>query len=154
MNSSFDEQNKAIVYKDYIDVGIAVDTPHGLIVPCLRGVDQKNLTEISANIADLSKKSNERKLTSNDLQGSGITLSNLGGIGLSSIFPIVNWPQVAIIGVAGSQMVPKIVNGALTERRVITLTLGFDHRVINGAEGARFLVHIKGLLEDIRRLII
>lgn len=154
MNSSFDELTQSIIFKEYIDVGLAVDTPHGLVVPGLRGVDTKGLLDLSREVSDLSRKANERKLTPADLQGAGITLSNLGGIGLTSIFPIVNWPQVAIIGVASSEMVPKLINGELNERRMVTLTLGFDHRIINGAEGARFLVHIKELLEDIRRLII
>lgn len=154
MNSSFDETNNSIVYKDYIDIGIAIDTPHGLIVPALRQVDKKRLVELSSDIQDLSQRAMNRKLVPNDLQGSGITLSNLGSIGLSSIFPIVNWPQVAIIGVSGSELIPKLENGKLVEKRIITLTLGFDHRVINGAEGAIFLVYIKDLLEDIRRLII
>ncbi|MGH1539364.1 MAG: dihydrolipoamide acetyltransferase family protein [Arenicella sp.] len=154
MNSSFDEQADAIVYKDYIDIGIAVDTPHGLLVPNLRKVDQKCLVQLSNDIRDLSGKAKGRKLLPADLQGAGITLSNLGGIGLSSIFPIVNWPQVAIVGVAASEKVPKLIQGELVERQMVTLTLGFDHRIINGAEGARFLVYIKELLEDIRRLLI
>lgn len=154
MNSSFDQQTNSIIYKKYVNIGIAVDTPHGLVVPGIRQVDNKSLVEISSEIRELSEKANNKKLMPADLQGSGITLSNLGGIGLTSIYPIVNWPQVAIIGVAGSELTPKLINGELSERRMVTLTLGFDHRVINGAEGARFLVYIKSILEDIRRLIL
>ena len=88
------------------------------------------------------------------MQGAGLTISNLGGIGLSAIFPIVNWPQVAIIGVAGAETVAKFVDGGVVPCKQLTLTLGFDHRVINGADGARFLVHVKQLLEDTRRMLL
>ncbi len=152
MNSSLDEENNVIIYKNYIDIGVAVDTEHGLMVPALRGVDSKNLVELSQDLKNLSDRSRQRKLLPQDFQGAGITLSNLGGIGLSSIFPIVNWPQAAIVGVAASDQIPRLIDGEWVERRMLTLTLGFDHRIINGADGARFLVCLKNLLEDIRRL--
>jgi pyruvate dehydrogenase E2 component (dihydrolipoamide acetyltransferase) len=154
LNSSLDEVNNLIHYKEYYDVGVAVDTPNGLVVPSLRSVESKGLEALSAELRELSQLAHSRKLKPNDMQGAGITLSNLGGIGLNAIFPIVNWPQAAIVGVAASELVPKYINDELYQRRVMTATLGFDHRIINGADGARFLTHLKMLLEDIRRLVV
>ena len=154
LNSSFDEEKKLIHFKEYYDVGIAVDTPQGLVVPTLRGVDSKGLETLSSELRELSQRAYSRKLTLNDMQGAGITLSNLGGIGLNAIFPIINWPQTAIVGVAASELVPKYIDNELCERQVMAVTLGFDHRIINGADGAKFLTHLKTLLEDIRMFII
>ncbi len=154
MNSSFDEVTNELVYKDYIDLGIAVDTDKGLVVPVLRGVDQKGLIQLSIELSELAEKAHSRKLKPNDMQGGGLTISNLGGLGLTSIFPIVNWPQVAILGVAASETVPRFQNGEFVPRQQLTLTLGFDHRVINGADGARFLVYFKQLLEDPRLMLL
>lgn len=153
-NCSYDEENRSIVFKDYYDVGIAIDTPKGLIVASLRDVDTKGLETLSTELRELSQKADNRKLSAKDMQGAGITLSNLGSIGLTSIFPIVNWPQVAIIGAAASDEVPRYINDEVCKRRIMKLTLGFDHRVINGADGAKFLVYIKALLEDIRLLMV
>ncbi|MFA3791123.1 dihydrolipoamide acetyltransferase family protein [Aliiglaciecola sp. SL4] len=153
-NSIYDEENSELIYKQYYDVGIAVDTPQGLVVPSLRSVDSKGLDELSSELKTLSKKAIDRKLLAKDMQGAGITLSNLGGIGLTSIFPIVNWPQVAILGIAASEELPKYINDQICKRRIMKVTLGFDHRIINGAEGARFLVHLKDIIEDIRLLLV
>jgi len=147
-NSAFDTENKEIVYRDYIDIGVAVDTEKGLVVPALRAADQKSLTEISLELGDLAQRAKNRKLSVNDLSGCGFTLSNLGGMGLTSIFPIVNWPQVAILGVAASTWEPVLVDGVFVPRLKMPVTLAFDHRVINGADGARFLTRLKELLED------
>lgn len=154
LNSSFDDHNNELVYKDYTDIGIAVDTEQGLVVPTLRQVDEKGMIALSKDLAALSEKARGRKLTPKDMMGAGITISNLGGIGLNSIFPIVNWPQVAIIGVAASEIKPTYIEGEFVPRRIMTVTLGFDHRVINGADGARFLVHLKSLLEDTRLMLL
>ncbi len=154
LKSSFDEENNEIIYKENTDIGIAVDTGDSLVVPTLRQVDKKGMVDLSKELTTLSKKAKAKKLSPKDMQGAGITISNLGGIGLSSIFPIVNWPQVAIIGVAASAIQPTYTNGEITPRRIMTMTIGFDHRVINGAEGAKFLVHVKTLLEDTRTILL
>jgi pyruvate dehydrogenase E2 component (dihydrolipoamide acetyltransferase) len=154
LNSSYDDQTNELVYKDYTDIGIAVDTEQGLVVPTLRQVDEKGMVALSKELTVLSEKARSRKLTAKDMMGAGITISNLGGIGLNSIFPIVNWPQVAIIGVAASENKPVYIEGEFVIRRILTVTLGFDHRVINGADGARFLVHLKSFLEDTRLMLL
>ena len=154
LNSSYDEQTNEIVYKDYIDMGIAVDTERGLVVPTLRQVNQKGLVVLSSELSQLSEKARTNKLSPQDLQGAGMTISNLGGMGLSAIFPIVNWPQVAIIGLGASEVEPRFHQGECVPRRRLTVTLGFDHRIINGADGARFLVHLKTLIEDVRLMLL
>jgi len=147
-NASIDTQNAAIVYKEYINVGVAVDTDRGLLVPVLKDADQKNITDISSELGDLAKKVKSKKITTEELDGATFTISNLGGIGTSSIFPLVNFPQVAILGVAGSQTEAVHIDGQFQPRLIMPITIGFDHRIINGAEAARFLKHIKTLLED------
>jgi len=147
-NSALDTNTNELVYRDYCHIGVAVDTSVGLVVPKVEDANLKNLTEIACDLTAISKKAHERKLTAKDLSGSGVTLSNLGGIGLTGIFPIVNWPQVAILGVAASQMEPRLIDGEFKPKLMMPVTLGFDHRVINGADGARFLQHLKQLLED------
>ncbi|MCG8383426.1 MAG: 2-oxo acid dehydrogenase subunit E2 [Gammaproteobacteria bacterium] len=154
LNSSYDEQANEIVYKDYIDIGIAVDTERGLIVPTLRQVNQKGLIALSSELSQLSEKARTNKLNPRDLQGASMTISNLGGMGLSAIFPIVNWPQVAIIGLGASEVEPRFHQGECVPRRRLTVTLGFDHRIINGADGAQFLVHLKTLIEDVRLMLL
>ncbi len=147
-NASIDIQNAAIVYKDYINVGVAVDSDRGLMVPVLKNTDQKNITEIAFELGALAAKVKDRKIAMTELDGATFTISNLGGIGTSAIFPLVSFPQVAILGVAGSQTEAIYINGQFQPRLMMPLTIGFDHRVINGADAARFLKHIKTLLED------
>lgn len=154
LNSSYDASSKEIVYRDYVDVGIAVDTEYGLVVPALRGVDEKSLGRLANELRVLAAKAHERRLSPSDLQGAGITISNLGGIGLRAMLPIVSWPQVAIIGATRARLEPKWRNGKVVPRLELTVSLGFDHRVVNGAEGARFLVFIKEQLEDIRLMLL
>lgn len=154
INSSYDEQANEIVYRQYTDIGIAVDTEQGLVVPALRQVDRKGLVVLSRELKLLSEKARARKLSPGDLQGAGITISNLGGMGFSAIFPIVNWPQAAIIGLGASAIEPRFCGGECVPRRMLTVTLGFDHRIINGADGARFLVHLKNLFEDMRLMLL
>lgn len=153
-NSSFDESNNEIIFKNYRDISIAIDTEQGLLVPVLRAVDQKGLIALSKELLMLSEKARTRKLGPKAMQGGGITISNLGGMGLTSIFPIVNWPQVAIIGVAANEVVPCYREGNVVPRRMMTVTLGFDHRVINGADGARFMGYLKKRVEDPRLILL
>jgi len=147
-NAAFDPQSNEVVYLDYCHIGVAVDTPAGLVVPKVENADQKGLMAISSDLVKLADKARTRKLTAKDLSGAGITVSNLGGLGLSSIFPIVNWPQVAILGVASSQVEACFINGEFKPRLMMPITLAFDHRMINGADGARFIAYLKQLLED------
>jgi pyruvate dehydrogenase E2 component (dihydrolipoamide acetyltransferase) len=154
LNSSYDETANEVVYKDYVDIGIAVDTEYGLLVPNCRAVDRKGLMELSRDLATLTAKAHSRKLSTQDLQGGGITISNLGGIGLNAVFPIVNWPQVVILGVSAGTTRPKWLDGRVVPRFELTATIGFDHRVVNGAEGARFLRHVKKYVEDIRLMLL
>lgn len=139
-NASFDAVNAQLVYRDYIDIAVAADTPRGLVVPVLRAVDQMNLQQIALEMASLITRARDGKLTPKDMQGAGITLSNLGGFGVSGLHPIINWPQAAIVGVGSAEA----GDGDLR----LPVILGFDHRVINGADGGRFLQSLRSLLED------
>jgi pyruvate dehydrogenase E2 component (dihydrolipoamide acetyltransferase) len=145
---TIDPQGSKVVFRNYIHLGVAVDTPRGLLVPVIRDIDCLSLGEIAAELARLSEQARSGRLSPQDLQGGSFTLSNLGGIGTTGMFPLVNWPQAGILGVSSSYQRPALHNGALVEERVMPVTLGFDHRLINGADGARFLVTLKSLLED------
>lgn len=147
-NASIDTQNAAIVYKNYINVGVAVDTDRGLLVPVLKNADKKSITDISYELGNLAEKVKSKKISADELGGATFTISNLGGIGTSAIFPLVSFPQVAILGVAGSQTVAIHIDGQFQPRLIMPITIGFDHRIINGADAARFLKHVKTLLED------
>lgn len=147
-NTSVDVETNEVIYKEYIHIGVAVDSDRGLLVPVLRNANKKGLLEISKNLADLSQKVKAKKIKPEELEGGTFTISNLGGIGTSAIFPLVNPPQVAILGVAASQTEAIWSNGQFLPRSIMPLTIGFDHRIINGADAARFLQHTKQLLED------
>lgn len=147
-NASIDAANKEIIYKDYIHIGVAVDTPKGLVVPKIENANQKNITQIAQNLGALSQKARGKKLTVDDLSGATFTISNLGGIGTTSIFPIVNHPQAAILGIAASKKEAIWIKDSFQPRLMMPMTIGFDHRIINGADAARFLQYIKQLLED------
>lgn len=147
-NASVDGETEEIIYKDFVHVGVAVDTERGLLVPALRDADQKDLVEIARDLTDLSEATRQGDVSPDDLEGATFTISNLGGIGTTGITPLVNWPQVAILGAASARIEPRYENGSFTPRRILPLTLGFDHRVINGADGARFLQYIKDRLEN------
>ncbi|MDB4293486.1 2-oxo acid dehydrogenase subunit E2, partial [Maribacter sp.] len=147
-NASIDTRNAAIVYKDYINVGVAVDSDRGLMVPVLKNADQKSIADIAIELATLAQKVKSKKIAIEELEGATFTISNLGGIGTSAIFPLVSFPQVAILGVAGSQTEAIHIDGQFQPRLMMPLTIGFDHRVVNGADAARFLKHVKNLLED------
>lgn len=145
-NGVLDTEKNEVILREYIHIGVAMDTERGLLVPVLRDVAGKSLLQISQELAELTGKARQNRLGMDELQGAGFTLSNLGGMGLTGITPIVNWPQVAILGVAGSRELPRYVNGQLQPRRILPLTLGFDHRLINGADSGRFLAHLRETL--------
>ncbi|MCP3665300.1 MAG: 2-oxo acid dehydrogenase subunit E2 [Gammaproteobacteria bacterium] len=153
-NASIDLANNRIVYRRYIDIGVAIDTPRGLVVPTIRGVESLEPQIIANEIAALSTRTQKNSLQPNELQGAGITLSNLGNMGLNSIHPIINWPQSAIVGTAATRWSQKRnSDGLWKEYLLLPLTLAFDHRLINGADGARFIAHLKSLLENPQLLI-
>ena len=137
-NSSLDSINNEIVYKDYVNIGVAVDTPKGLVVPVIKDVDSKSITELSADLGRYSSLAREGKLTPNDMQGGCFTISNLGGIGGNAFTPIVNWPEVAILGVSRGEQEPVYIDGSFQPRLRVPLSLSYDHRVIDGADAARF----------------
>ncbi|MEN0047067.1 MAG: dihydrolipoamide acetyltransferase family protein [Bacteroidota bacterium] len=147
-NASLDAASKEIIYKDYIHIGVAVDTDRGLLVPKIENANQKSITAIAIALGELSQQARAKKLGADDLSGATFTISNLGGIGTTSIFPIVNHPQAAILGIAASKQEATWMDGTFQPRLMMPMTIGFDHRIINGADAARFLQHIKQLLED------
>jgi len=147
-NAVLDAEVNEVILREYIHVGVAMDTDRGLLVPVLRDVGGKSLLQIAQELAALTGKARQNRLGMDDLQGAGFTLSNLGGMGLTGITPVVNWPQVAILGVAAGRELPRYVDGQLAPRLILPLTLGFDHRLINGADGARFLAHLRETLAD------
>lgn len=153
-NSSLSADGQSLIYKKYFNVGIAVETPNGLVVPVIRDADQMSLNQLSAALVDLSGKAREGKLSPAAMQGGSMSISSLGGIGGTAFTPIVNAPEVAILGVSRSKMQP-VWNGKEFEPRLmLPLDLTYDHRVVDGAEAARFLVTITQMLGDIRRLLL
>ncbi|MCY7296487.1 dihydrolipoamide acetyltransferase family protein [Alteromonas sp. a30] len=157
-NAAYDEINGEIIYRDYFDIGVAIDTEKGLVVPTLREVDKKSLTEIAVEFTELTMRTKRRKITAKDLSGAGFTLSNLKGMSVSGIFPIINWPQTGILGVADTEWVPVLEgdpeNGKFVPRLIMPVTIGFDHRVINGGDAARFLKILKETLQDPMAMLI
>ena len=153
-NSSLSSDGKSLFYKKYFHIGIAVDTPNGLVVPVLRDVDQKSLYELSAELAVLSQKARDGKLMPGDMQGGCITISSLGGIGGKAFTPIVNAPEVAILGVTRSEMKPVWNGQEFVPRLMMPLDLTYDHRVIDGADGARFARVVSESLGDVRRMLL
>lgn len=152
-NSSISEDGQKLTLKKYINIGVAVDTPNGLVVPVFKNVNKKGIIELSRELMEISKKARDGKLSGSDMQGGCFTISSLGGIGTTHFTPIVNAPEVAILGVSKSEMQP-VWNGKEFEPRLmLPLSLSFDHRVIDGADGARFLSYINGVLADLRRLV-
>ncbi len=152
-NSSISEDAQRLTLKKYINIGVAVDTPNGLVVPVFRDVNKKGIVELSRELMEISKKARGGKLTSGDMQGGCFTISSLGGLGTTSFTPIVNAPEVAILGVSKSAMKPVWNGKEFTPRLMLPLSLSFDHRVIDGADGARFITYINQVLSDIRRLV-
>ena len=147
-NSSLDPETNEIVYKKYYHIGCAVDTPNGLLVPVVKDCDRKSILEIAVAISDLAEKARERKLPVADMQGATCTVTNLGGIGGVAFTPIVNYPEVCILGMCRGQQELKLIDGKVVERLILPLSLSYDHRVINGADAARFVVALSNLLGD------
>ena len=152
-NSSISEDGQRLTLKKYVNIGVAVDTPNGLVVPVFKDVNKKGIIELSRELMEVSKKAREGKLTASDMQGGCFTISSLGGIGTTHFAPIVNAPEVAILGVSKSEMAPVWNGKEFTPRLMLPLSLSFDHRVIDGADGARFISFINGVLSDLRRLV-
>jgi pyruvate dehydrogenase E2 component (dihydrolipoamide acetyltransferase) len=153
-NASLDPTGENLILKQYFHVGVAVDTPDGLVVPVIRDVDQKSVTDLAVELTDVSKKARDKKLTSNDMQGGTFSISSLGGIGGTAFTPIVNVPEVAILGVSKSSFKPIYQDGHFIPRLMLPLAVSYDHRVIDGADGARFMVHLTNTLADIRNLLL
>ena len=153
-NSSLSADGENLILKKYINIGIAVDTPNGLVVPVLRNVDNKNINQLASELAEKSDKARLGKLMPADMQGGCLTISSLGGIGGTAFTPIVNAPEVAILGVTRAKMQPVWNGKEFIPRLMLPLDLTYDHRVIDGAEGARFMANIKQNLSDIRRLLL
>ncbi len=154
LNSSLASGGAELVFKQYVHIGMAVDTPVGLLVPVIRDVDRKTIWELSAEIADLAGKARERKLSPAQMQGGCFTISSLGNIGGTGFTPIVNTPEVAILGVSRAATRPLWDGEQFQPRTVLPLALSYDHRVVNGGDGGRFLTLVAQLLGDIRRLIL
>ncbi len=147
-NASIDLTKEQIIYKQFVNIGVAVDTDRGLLVPVLRDVDKKNIVELAAELTQLSKKARDKKLTPAEMEGGTFTITNLGGIGGTGFSPIVNYPEVAILGLSRSSMEPVWMNGKFEPRQVIPLSLSYDHRLIDGADAARFLRWIAEAFEQ------
>jgi pyruvate dehydrogenase E2 component (dihydrolipoamide acetyltransferase) len=147
-NASIDMGKEEIIYKQYISIGVAVDTDRGLLVPVIRDVDKKNIVELAAEMTQLSKKARDRKLTAEEMEGGTFTITNLGGIGGTGFSPIVNHPEVAILGLSRSRMEPEWVNNKFEPRLILPLSLSYDHRLIDGADAARFLRWIAEAFEQ------
>jgi pyruvate dehydrogenase E2 component (dihydrolipoamide acetyltransferase) len=148
MNSSVDLATDEIVYKQYVHIGVAVDTDRGLLVPVIRDVDQKDIFQIADEVAQAAEKARNRKLSLDDMQGGSMTISNLGSLGGGAFTPIVNWPEVAILGVARARMEPVYSDGEFVARFLMPLTLSYDHRVVDGADGVRILRWIVEAIEQ------
>jgi pyruvate dehydrogenase E2 component (dihydrolipoamide acetyltransferase) len=149
-NASYDADKQEVIFKHFYNIGIAVDTPRGLLVPVIRNVDQKGLTDVSVDLTEISTRTRDGKNKPDDLDGGTFTISNIGGIGGTGMQSIVNWPQVAILSITAAQMEPKwnAETSTFEPRLMMPMTIGWDHRVINGADAARFLVELKRILED------
>ena len=153
-NSSLDATGENLIFKHYFNVGIAVDTPDGLVVPVVKDVDRKSLVDLAAELGEISVKARDKKLKPSEMQGGCITISSLGGIGGTKFTPIVNSPDVAILGVSRSKMQPVWNGSEFVPRNILPLSLSYDHRVIDGADGARFTSFLSRVLSDTRRLLL
>jgi pyruvate dehydrogenase E2 component (dihydrolipoamide acetyltransferase) len=152
-NSSLDESGENLVFKQYIHIGFAADTPQGLLVPVIRDADRKDVYEIARALADLSQKARAGKLTGSEMQGGSFTISSLGGIGGTAFTPIINAPEVAILGVSRAVLKPVWRENSFAPRLMLPLSLSYDHRVIDGANGARFTTYLVSALADVHKLL-
>lgn len=153
-NASLSGDGESIVFKHYVHIGMAVDTPAGLMVPVVRDVDKKGIWELSEEIAELAAKARDRKLKPNDMQGGCFTISSLGGIGGTGFTPIVNAPEVGILGVSKLAIKPMYIDGDLQPRKMLPLSLSYDHRAVNGGDAGRFFTFLSAVLADVRRLVL
>jgi pyruvate dehydrogenase E2 component (dihydrolipoamide acetyltransferase) len=153
-NSSLADDGESLIMKHYVHIGIAVDTPNGLVVPVIRDVDKKGIYQLSEELAEISAKARDGKLKATDMQGGCFSISSLGGIGGTAFTPIVNAPEVAILGVSKSDMKPHWNGKEFVPRLMLPLSLSYDHRVIDGALAARFSVYLSAVLSDIRKLVL
>ena len=154
LSASLAADGENLIVKHYIHIGVAVDTPNGLVVPVLRDVDKKGIFDLAGELMTISAKARDGKLLPGDMQGGVFSISSLGGIGGTAFTPIVNAPEVAILGVSRSEMKPVWDGAAFQPRMMLPLSLSYDHRVVDGAEGVRFTSLLSGLLADIRRLLL
>ncbi|MBQ0754911.1 MAG: dihydrolipoyllysine-residue acetyltransferase [Gammaproteobacteria bacterium] len=153
-NSSLEKSGEALIQKQYINIGVAVETENGLVVPVVRDADQKGIVDIAIEVGELAVKARNKKLAPKDMQGGTFSISSLGGIGGTAFTPIVNWPEVAILGVSKSQMKPLWDGKAFEPRLMLPLSLSYDHRVIDGADAARFVAYLCSTLTDMRRALL
>jgi pyruvate dehydrogenase E2 component (dihydrolipoamide acetyltransferase) len=153
-NASLDKTGENLIVKKYYHIGVAVDTPDGLLVPVIRDADRKGVFDLAKELAEISKAAREKKLKPDSMRGGTFSISSLGGIGGTAFTPIINAPEVAILGVARSQMRPVYRDGAFVPRLILPLSLAYDHRVIDGAAGARFTTYLASVLSDIRRTLL
>jgi pyruvate dehydrogenase E2 component (dihydrolipoamide acetyltransferase) len=153
-NASLSADGENLVLKQYFNIGVAVDTPNGLVVPVIRGVDKKGLLELARELGEVSERVRAGKISPNDLQGGCFSISSLGGLGGSQFTPIINAPEVAILGVGKSAMKPVWTGTEFAPRLMLPLSVSYDHRVIDGAQGARFIAFLSNVLSDIRRLVL
>jgi len=147
-NASIDVATESIIYKKYVHIGIAVDTENGLLVPVVRNADQKNIMQIAVEIHQLAEKARARKLTLDEMSGGSMSISNLGGIGGTAFTPIINWPEVAILGISRGAIEPVFKDGTIEPRQTLPLSLSYDHRVIDGADAIRFLRWVVDAIEQ------
>ena len=153
-NASLSPEGDTLILKQYYHLGVAVDTPNGLVVPVIRDCDKKGVMQLAKELGDISAKARDGKLSPGEMQGGTFSISSLGGIGGSNFTPIINAPEVAILGASRSATKPIWKDGQFVPRLMLPLSLSYDHRVVDGAEGARFITYLNGVLSDIRRLIL
>jgi len=153
-NSSLDINGENLIYKKYFHIGIAVDTPDGLVVPVIRDCDKKEVFEIAKEMAEISERARDGKLSPSDMQGGSMSISSLGGIGGTAFTPIINAPEVAILGLSRSQMKPQWNGKDFEPRLMLPLSLSYDHRVIDGADAARFIVYLSDILSDMKKMLL
>lgn len=147
-NASLDVENEEIVQKHYVNVAVAVDTEHGLLVPVIRDPDRKGLVDIAVELGDLSERARNRKIRPEELQGSNLTVTNLGGLGTTTFTPLINWPEVAVVGIGRADTEAVWRDEGFEARRILPLSVSYDHRLIDGADAARFLRWLAEALED------
>ena len=154
LNASLSDGGNSLTFKQYVHIGMAVDTPAGLVVPVIRDVDSKSLWDLAAEVLDLAARARDRKLKPQEMQGASFTVSSLGAIGGRGFTPIVNTPEVGILGVGMADTRPVWDGQQFQPRLVLPVSLSYDHRVVNGGDGGRFLTEIRSLLEDLRRQLL